>query len=343
MNHRPGIDPASELTGDGQNLRASDAVFLKMGSTRSLYAQTLLELIEEGKPIAFVEADLMGASGTSSVMERYPDRCVQVGVAEQNAIGVAAGLADMGLTAFVSTFGVLISRRACDQVWMAVCFNNKNVKLNGMDPGFMAETNGVTHQALEDVAILRSFPNMVILEPADCKEVVEAMRIAAEYVGPVYIRSVRSEMPLICEEAEPPFELGKAVILRPGNDVSIIASGVMVPFALRAHDVLRTEGVQARVVNPRTIKPLDEEMIVRCAKDTGAIVTVENHSVIGGLGGAIAELLAETWPTPMKRIGVRNKFGNAGTFEYLVRLYGMDVEDIVAAAKELLARKTTTS
>jgi transketolase len=222
---------------------------------------------------------------------------------------------------------------------MAVAFSNMNVKLYGLYSGFTTGTNGPTHQSLEDIAILRSFPNMVVMEPADCKELREAVRAAAEYVGPVYIRSVRGDLPEICDPAEPPFQIGQAVMLRPGNDATIVASGIMVGLALQARDLLAAEGLQVRVVNPRTIKPLDEAMVLRCAQETGAIVTVEDHGVIGGLGGAVAEFLSEAWPTPMKRIGVRDQFGDAGTFEWLIQKYGMDVPHIVNAVKEVVKKK----
>jgi transketolase len=312
---------------------------LTMGNNRTVYGQTLLDMIEEGKPVVVVEADLMRAAGTAPVFERYPDRTFNIGVAEQNAVGVSAGLADMGLIPFFDTFAVLLCRRSVDQVWMAACFNNKNVKLNGMESGFTTATNGVTHQALEDIAMLRGFPNLVILEPADCTELAQAVRAAAEYVGPVYLRNVRSELPVILNENEPPFRIGQAVELRPGNDVTIVGSGIMAQYALQAADILADEGISARVVNPRTIKPLDEETMLRCARDTGAMVTVENHSITGGLGGALAELLAENCPTPLKRVGVRNKFGNAGNFSYLIHMYEMDTPYIVAAAKEVLTKK----
>ena len=322
-----------------QEAMRRDNASLFSDSARGTYAQTLLDLIGEGKNIVTVEADLTKSAGTAPVRERYPERVVQVGIAEQNAVGVAAGLAEMGLIPFVNTFAVLLSRRCADQVWMAVAFSDMNVKLVGLYSGFTTGTNGPTHQSLEDLAIMRSFPNMVVIEPADCSELSQAVRAAAEYVGPVYIRSVRGEMPARCDAAAPPLEIGKGITLRPGDDVTIIASGIMVQFALEAHDALAEEGIEARVVNPRTVKPLDEELVLRCAQETGAIVTVEDHSVIGGLGGAVAEFLSETWPTPMRRVGVRDRFGDAGEFDWLLQAYGMDVPHIVAAAKEVMGRR----
>lgn len=314
----------------------SDQASLFSDTTRAAYAETLIELMDEGKPVAIVEADLMKSTGTAPVAERYPDRVVEVGVAEQNAVGMAAGLANMGMIPFVDTFSVLLSRRCADQVWMAVAFSDANVKLYGLYSGFTTGTNGPTHQSLEDVAIMRSFPNIITVEPADCRELREAVRAAADYVGPVYIRSVRGDLPEVIDEAQPPLEFGKAAILRPGSDATIIASGIMVPLALRAHDELAAEGTNVRVVNARTLKPLDEETVLRCARETRAIVTVEDHSIIGGLGGAVAEFLSETLPTPLKRIGVHDQFGDAGEFDWLIQKYEMDVPHIVAAVKHVM-------
>ena len=325
--------------GQIQEAMRQDTVALFADSARGAYAEALLGLMDEGQPIVIVEADLLKSAGTAPVLERYPDRVVQVGVAEQNAVSLAAGLADMGLVPFVNTFAVLLSRRSADQVWMAVAFSDMNVKLTGLYSGFTTGTNGPTHQSLEDLAIMRTLPNMVIIEPANCSELRQAVRVAAEHVGPVYLRSVRGDLPAVCVEDEPPLEIGQALMLCPGDDTTIIASGIMVQLALEAHDALANEGIEARVVNPRTIKPLDEQMVLRCAQETGAIVTVEDHGVIGGLGGAVAEFLSETWPTPMKRIGVRDRFGDAGTFDWLIQHYGMDVPHIVAAVKEVLAKK----
>jgi transketolase len=264
---------------------------------------------------------------------------INVGVAEQNAVGIAAGMADMGMIPFVDTFAVLLSRRCADQVWMAVAFANQNVKLYGLYSGFTTGTNGPTHQSLEDIAILRSFPNMIVLEPADCKELREAVRAAARHAGPVYIRSVRGDLPPILDPAEPDFEIGRAVMLRPGADATIVAGGIMLRLALEARERLAADGIAVRVVNARTIKPLDENMVLRCARETGAIVTVEDHSVTGGLGSAVAEFLGETLPTPLRRIGVRDQFGDAGDFNWLIQKYGMDAPHIVAAVKEVVARK----
>jgi transketolase len=305
------------------------------------YAEALLELLGEGEPLMFVEADVMGTWSKGEVLEGYPDRLIQVGVAEQNAVGVAAGLAHMGKIPFVNTLAILMNRRAADQVWMSVAFSNANVKLVGTYSGFTAGPNGPTHQSLEDIAVFRSFPNMVILEPADCSELRQAVRAAVRYRGPVYIRNVRGEMLTICDPGQPPFEIGKAAMLRPGNDATIIAGGIMVQFALEARDILAQQGVEARVVNARTIKPLDEEMVLRCGRETGAIVTVEDHSVIGGLGGAVSEFLSEALPTPIRRIGVRDEFGAPGEFGWLIETYHMDTPDIVAAVKAVVRMKAS--
>lgn len=324
------------LPGTGKGQGAAETGWTATFSpAKDVYGQTLVQLIAEGKPVVVVEADLLRASGGALVQEAYPDRVLQVGIAEQNAVGIGAGLAAGGLIPFVNTFAVTLSRRAADQVWQAVAFNNMNVKLNGMYSGFTAEANGPTHQSLEDLAVMRAFPRMVVLEPADCRELTEAVRAAADHVGPVYLRNVRITLPDVLDPDQPPFEIGKAAVLRPGDDVTILASGIMVQFALQAHDILRAEGLGARVVSLRTIKPLDRELILRCARETRAVVTVEDHGVIGGVGSAVAELLGEAYPTPMRRIGVKDRFGDAGTFQELMAAHEMDVPHIVAAAREL--------
>ena len=317
-----------------------DHASLFTDTARATYAQALIDLMDEGVPVVVVEADLIKSSGTAPVQVKYPERVIDVGVAEQNAVGMASGLADMGLIPFVDTFAVLLSRRCADQVWMAVAFSEQNVKLYGLYSGFTTGTNGPTHQSLEDVAIMRAFPNIVILEPADCKEMREMVYAAVAYDGPVYIRSVRGDLPAINEESEPDVEIGKAVTLRPGSAATIVASGIMVPLALAAHDMLAAQGIAARVVNVRTLKPLDEEAILCCARETGAIVTVEDHSIIGGLGSAVAELLSEEYPVPLKRVGVKDQFGDAGEFDWLIQKYEMDVPHIVTAVKRVIAKAT---
>jgi transketolase len=336
MSGEPERRPKSDTV---QEAMKTDKAALFTDTARATYAQALIELLDEGRPVAVVECDLLKSSGTAPVRDRYPDRVINVGVAEQNGVGMAAGLADMGLIPFVDTFAVLLSRRCADQVWMAVAFSNKNVKLYGLYSGFTTGTNGPTHQSLEDIAILRSFPNMIVLEPADCKELREAVRAAALYPGPVYIRSVRGDLPPLLDPSEPDFEIGRAALLRPGDDATLLASGIMVPLALQASESLAAEGLAVRVVNARTIKPLDEDMVLRCARETGAIVTVEDHGVTGGLGSAVAEILSEAWPTPLRRIGVRDQFGDAGDFNWLIQKYGMDTPHIVAAVRAVVARK----
>ena len=332
--HAPSQIPLTKQDGTEVNSAAT------FSEASIAYGETLAELISEDQPVVVVEADVMKASGGAFVLESYPNHVVQVGIAEQNAVGVGAGLAQMGLIPFVNTFAVTLSRRAADQVWQAVAFNRTNVKLNGMYSGFTAEENGATHQALEDLAIMRAYPGMVILEPADCHELRQAVRAAVEYTGPLYLRNSRIKLPDICDMNQPPLVIGEAAMLRTGDDVTIIASGIMLQYALKAHDVLAAEGISARVVNPRTIKPLDEKTVLGCAKETGAVVTVEDHNVIGGLGDAVASLLSENWPTPLKRVGIRDKFGNSGSFSHLIGAYGMDVPDIVSAAREVLQRKS---
>ena len=318
---------------------SKDTSALFSDNTRAAYSGAVGDLIAEGRNIVLVEADVMKAAGTLPVRERYPDRVIQVGIAEQNAVGVAAGLADMGFIPIVETFAVLIGRRALDQVWMAVAFSGANVKLAGLYSGFTTAENGATHQSLEDLSVLRAIPEIVILEPVDPRELVQMVRAAVDHVGPVYLRTVRGSLPVIYEEL-PAFEIGKAVVIAPGDDLAILASGVMVQYALTARNLLAEQGIRARVVNPRTIKPLDDETVLRCAEETGCIVTVEDHGVTGGLGSAVAELLGEQRPTPLRRVGVRDRFGDSGSFAQLIEKYQMDPPAIAEAALSVLSMKT---
>ena len=325
--------------GELREATGKDTSALSADNTRAAYSGAVGDLISEGRNIVLVEADVMKSAGTLPVRERYPERVIQVGIAEQNAVGVAAGLADMGFIPIVETFAVLIGRRALDQVWMAVAFSGANVKLAGLYSGFTIAENGATHQSLEDLAVLRAIPEIVILEPADPRELVQMVRAAVDHVGPVYLRTVRGSLPDIYEEL-PGFEIGKAIVVASGDDLTILASGVMVQYALTARNLLAEQGVEARVVNPRTIKPIDAETVIRCAEETGCIVTVEDHGVTGGLGSAVAELLGECRPTPMKRVGVRDRFGDSGSFAQLIEKYQMDPPAIAEAALSVLRMKT---
>ena len=301
------------------------------------YGKTLVELAKENKDIVVLEADLMKATGTKVFQDKFPDRLFQVGVAEQNMIGIAAGLAASGKIPFANTFAVFATKRACDQVSVSVAYPRLNVKIGGTYAGLSC-AYGATHQSVEDIAIMRSMPNMVVIVPADTIELSKVVRAISQYDGPVYLRMVRGTMPRIFDD-DHEFEIGKSSILRDGRAASIISTGVMTFKAVEAADILKNEGVEVRVINMSTIKPIDEKAIVEAAQDTGAIVTVENHSVIGGLGSAVCEVVCKNCPVPVNRVGINDKFGYAGPFEWSLKHFKFDVPDIVFAVKDVVARK----
>ena len=297
------------------------------------YGKTLVELGEENEDIVVLEADLMKASGTKVFQERFPDRLFQVGVAEQNMTGIAAGLAASGKIPFANTFAVFATKRACDQVSISVAYPRLNVKIGGTYSG-LSVAYGATHQSVEDIAIMRSMPNMVVIAPADTIELSKAVREIARYDGPVYLRMVRGKMPRIFDDGHK-FKIGKASILRDGGAATIISTGVMTSKAINAADILKSEGIKVRVINMPTIKPIDEEAIVNAARDTGAIVTVENHNVIGGLGSAVCEVVCKNCCVPVRRVGINDKFGYTGPFDWSLKYFKFDVPDIVNAVKDI--------
>ena len=297
------------------------------------YGNTLLELAQENPDIVVLEADLMKATGTTAFREKFPDRLFQVGVAEQNMIGMAAGLAASGKIPFANTFAVFAAKRACDQVSISVAYPRLNVKIGGTYSG-LSVAYGATHQSVQDIAIMRSIPNMVVVAPADTIELSKAVREIARYDGPVYLRMARGTMPRIFND-DHQFTIGKASLLRDGKAATIIATGVMTSKALDAADILENEGIPVRVLNMPTIKPIDELAIVDAVEDTGAIVTVENHSVIGGLGSAVCEVVCKNRPVPVKRVGINDKFGTTGPFNWALKYFNFDVPDIVKAVKSI--------
>ena len=296
------------------------------------YGRALVESAEENEDIVVLEADLMKATGTKVFQDRFPDRLFQVGVAEQNMTGIAAGLAAAGKIPFANTFAVFAAKRACDQVSISIAYPKLNVKIGGTYAG-LSNAYGATHQSVQDIAIMRAMPNMVVIAPADTIELSKAVREIAQYNGPVYLRMVRGAMPRIFAD-DHEFEIGKASILRDGTAATIISTGIMTSRAIEAADVLANEGIEVRLINMSTIKPIDEEAIVSAARDTGSIVTVENHSIIGGLGSAVCEVVCNHCPVPVTRVGIDDKFGLTGPFEWSVRHFGLDVPDIVKAVKE---------
>lgn len=305
---------------------------------RQVYAQALVKMIEAGEPVIATDADLMRAIGVLPYKEKYPDNIFDCGIAEANMIGVACGLSAEGFIPFTHTFGTFASRRVMDQVFMSGAYAKKNVKMLGSDPGVCAALNGGTHMALEDVAMMRCVPEVTIVEPTDCAMVKDLIPKIAHTYGMFYIRMCRTKVEDIYEDGSE-FDIGKAVVLREGGDVTIVAAGREVIEALRAADKLRAEGIDAKVLDMFTIKPLDDAAVLAAAAQTGAVVTAENHNIIGGLGSAVSELLSEKLPTPLERVGARDVFGEVGPVDYLKSRFGITAEDIAAAARRAVARK----
>lgn len=305
---------------------------------RDVFGRALVEIARENADIVALDADLASSTRFSYFAEAFPGRFFQMGIAEQNLMGVAAGMALMGKVPFVGTFGVFASRRACDQVALSVAHCRANVKIVGAYPGIVSGNNGATHQAMEDVAIMRAIPHMVVVDPADDVEMVQAVRAVAAYQGPVYLRVTRDAWPRVSPEGYR-FELGKAALVRAGGDVTLVGSGMMASQCLEAAELLAGEGIDARVLNVATLKPIDVEAIARAAEETGALVTAENHNIYGGLGSAVAEVLAEHAPAPMARIGIRDCYGECGTNQELLVKYGLSPQHIAEAARQVLRRK----
>lgn len=311
----------------------------KTAATRDAYGKALLELGKEYPNIVVLDADLAVSTKTSAFAKAFPERFFDMGIAEQDMIGTAAGLAAAGKIAFASTFAVFGSGRAWDQVRMAVAYTRLNVKITVTHAGITTGEDGASHQANEDIAIMRALPNMTVVVPADAVETEKVIRAAVQFYGPMYIRLSRPKTPIVYENADYDYKIGKGIVMREGKDVTIFACGMMVANSLDAAEILEKEGISVRVVNLHTIKPLDKELIVLCAQETGAAVTAEEHSIVGGLGGAVAEVLVENAPVPMVRVGLKDIFGESGKPEELVIKYGLTAQDIVTAVKAVLKRK----
>ncbi|NLY84877.1 MAG: transketolase family protein [Tissierellia bacterium] len=305
-----------------------------MIATRDAYGEALKELGEINENIVVLDADLSGSTKTSVFQKAFPNRFFNVGIAEQNLIGTAAGLATAGKIPFASSFAMFATGRAFEIIRNSVCYPRLNVKIAATHAGLTVGEDGATHQALEDISLMRTLPNMVVLCPADAVETKQCIFKAVEYDGPVYIRLGRAKVPVIFDENYE-FQLGKGVQLKDGKDITIIATGVMVERALRASERLMEEGISARVINISTIKPIDKDIIIKAAKETKGIITVEEHSIIGGLGSAVAEVVAESHPTKVIRIGTMDTFGESGDGFELLDKYGLSVDNIVNKAKLL--------
>ena len=307
-------------------------------ATREAYGEALKEIGGQNEQIVVLDADLSNSTKTNVFAKAYPQRFFNVGIAEQNLVGTAAGLAASGKIPFVSTFAMFAAGRAFEQIRNSVCYPKLNVKVAATHAGLTVGEDGASHQAIEDVSLMRSLPNMTVLVPADEEETRQAIAWAAAYQGPVYIRLGRMSVDNVSPEGYV-FAPAKAAVLTEGTDVTLMANGVMVTAALEAAKTLAAEGIQARVVNMASVKPLDAAAVVSAAKETGAIVTCEEHSVIGGLGSAVAEVLAEEAPAPMERVGVKDTFGESGKPKELLAKYGLTAADVAEAARRVVARK----
>jgi transketolase len=307
-------------------------------ATREAYGEILKELGEKHKNIVVLDADLSKSTKTAVFAKAFPQRFFNVGIAEQNLMGIGAGLAAGGKIPFVSTFAMFAAGRAFEQIRNSICYPKLNVKIAATHAGLTVGEDGASHQSIEDISLMRSVPNMTVIVPADAEETRKAVTFAAEYDGPVYIRLGRMAVPDLFT-ADYQFEHGKAVQIVNGSDVTIIATGIMVGSAKQAAEKLKEAGISTRVLNIHTIKPIDQDAIIKAAADTGAIVTCEEHSIIGGLGSAVAEVLVENAPVPMERVGVKDTFGESGTPSTLLVKYQLTADDIALAAKNVISRK----
>jgi transketolase len=305
---------------------------------RDAYASTLMEIAAKDERIVVLDADLMSSMGMVPFGEAFPERTFNVGVQEANMVGVAAGLSVTGRIPFAHSFGPFATRKAYDAAFISGAYARLNVRIVGSDPGITASYNGGTHMPFEDMGIMRNIPTMTVLEPVDSVMLRDLLYQMVDLKGMFYMRLLR-KYPVQIYENGSSFEFGKGVVLREGSDVTIISSGILVDESLKAAESLEKKGISARVVNMFAIKPIDRELIQKCARETGAIVTCENHNIINGLGSAVAEALVETFPVPMERIGSRDQFGEIGSVEYLMKRYGMGAGDIEKKTLEVLKRK----
>lgn len=311
--------------------------YAKEMATRDVYGITLVELGKKNPDIVVLDADLSCSTKTAKFAKSFPDRFFNMGISEQDMIGVAAGLALTGKIPFASTFAIFATGRAWEQIRQTVCYSNANVKIVATHGGITVGEDGATHQALEDVALMRVIPGMTVIVPADAYETAQAIVSATEYYGPVYIRLGRAKVsPVMPEDYK--FEIGKSHIFKLGKDVNIIANGLMVAEALKASEILNKEGINCGVANFSSVKPIDTEVLLKIAKSSKLIVTAEEHSIIGGLGSAVAEFVCENHPVPIKRIGIKDTFGCSGSWKELLKFYGLTAENIVHTVREFFKK-----
>ena len=309
---------------------------VKKIATRESYGKALAELGTEHEDVVVLDADLAEATKTGVFKKAHPERFIDCGIAECNMVGVAAGLAAAGMVPFASSFAMFAAGRAFEQVRNSVGYPHLNVKIGATHAGISVGEDGATHQCNEDIALMRTIPGMIVINPSDDVEAKAAVKAAYEHQGPVYLRFGRLAVPVINDRPGYEFKLGKGVVLREGKDLTIIATGLPVSGCLEAAEKLSSEGIEAKVINIHTIKPLDEDLVTEAAKETGKVVTVEEHSIIGGLGSAVCDVLAEKAPTPVMKIGINDTFGESGPAAELLRKYGLDAESIYNKIKEIV-------
>ncbi|MCT4604761.1 MAG: transketolase family protein [Marinisporobacter sp.] len=307
-------------------------------ATREAYGKALVKLGQINEDVVVLDADLSKSTKTAVFQKEFPNRFFNMGIAEQNLMGVAAGFATSGKIPFASTFAMFATGRAFEIIRNSIAYPKVNVKVCATHAGITVGEDGASHQALEDLAVMRAIPNMVVLNPADAVSAEKAVFAMAEYAGPVYARFGRAAVPVIYDE-DMKFEIGKGIEVKTGKDATIIATGILVAEALEARELLLKEGIEVRVIDMHTIKPIDTEMIIKAANETGAIVTAEEHNVIGGLGSAVAEVLVENKPVPMKRIGTQDTFGESGKPRELMEKYELTAKDIVESVKTVIKNK----
>ena len=308
-------------------------------ATREAYGKALAKLGETNPNVVVLDADLSKSTKTADFKKAFPERHINMGIAEGNMMAVAAGLATCGKIPFASTFAMFAAGRAFEQIRNTICYPKLNVKICATHAGLTVGEDGASHQAIEDISLMRSIPNMTVICPSDAIETEAAINAVAEYDGPCYVRLGRPGVSIINDNPEYKFEIGKGITLREGKDAAIIATGIMVEQALEAYNILAEEGIKAKVINIHTIKPIDSEIIINAARETGIVVTAEEHNIIGGLGSAVCEVLSENFPVPVLRVGVKDVFGESGKPAELLKAYGLTAEDIVKAVKKGISLK----
>ena len=308
-------------------------------ATREAYGKALVKLSNMNDKVVVLDADLSKSTKTAEFKSAAPERFINMGIAESNMIGGAAGLATCGKIPFASSFAMFAAGRAFEQIRNSICYPNLNVKICATHAGLTVGEDGASHQAIEDISLMRSIPNMTVINPADAVEAEAVIKAIAEFNGPCYVRLGRAAVNVVNDKDTYKFELGKGVSLKEGNDLTIVATGIMVDAAIEAADMLAKDGIEARVINIHTIKPIDKDLLVKAAKETGALVTAEEHSVIGGLGSAVSEVLSEEYPVPVLKVGVQDKFGESGKPDELLEAYGLTAKDIAKKAKKAISLK----